>query len=93
MGKYLKGAQKDQGTDKRWTYDRVILDKPKHEFGYLGAKFGSMRCVAFSLVDYFPLELGEILRYSCDPEVDSLIGLMHFSGLPLTRVGIMSQIR
>jgi len=72
---------------------RVILDESKHEFGYLGAKFDGVRCVAFPLVDYFPLELGEILRYSCDPEVDSLNSLMHFSGLPLTHVETMSQIR
>jgi hypothetical protein len=86
-------AQKHQGADKHSTYDRVILDKSKHEFGYLGARFDSIRRVAFPLADYFPLELGEILKYGCDPEVDSSIGLMYFSSLPLTHVGTMSQIR
>lgn len=41
-------------------------------------------------MDYFPLELGEILM--CDSVVDSLIGVMRFNGLPLTHVEIMSQI-
>jgi hypothetical protein len=83
-------SQKHGGADKPRAYHRIILDETKHEFGYFGAKVDSRRCVAFSLVDYFPLELGKILR---DPEVDSLIGLTHFSGLPLTHVGTMSQIR
>jgi len=60
--------QKYQGADKRGTHNRVILDKSKHKFGYLGAKFDGIRCVALPLVDYFPLELGEILRDGCGPK-------------------------
>ena len=62
VGKYLWRLRNAKVPHKCGAHHRVILDKSKRKFGYLGAKVDGLRGVAFPLVDDLPLELGEILR-------------------------------